>query len=58
MSDSYRADDIQLLENTKDVTKITELKICAETSKPSLKVLQLVSIFENEKSKTKLNRES
>lgn len=57
MSDSYSAEDIKLLENSKDITKITELKMCAETSKPSLKVLQLVSIFENEESKTKLNRE-
>lgn len=57
MSDSYSADGIKLLENTKDVTKITEIKIFTETNEPSLKVLQLVSIFENEESKTKLNRE-
>lgn len=57
MSVSYRVDDIQLFENTSDVARITEEKMYAETSGPSLKVLQLVSIFESEESKTKIKCE-
>lgn len=48
MSDNYSADGTMTCENKRNATRIVEEAKSAIVSEPSLKFLQLVSIFESE----------
>ncbi|KAE9544137.1 hypothetical protein AGLY_001826 [Aphis glycines] len=55
MSDNYSENDsLKLYEEERNV-KLTKNHECSAVNEPSIKVLQLVSIFENEESETKFN---
>jgi len=55
MSDNYSGNDsLKLYEEERNV-KLTKKHECSAVNEPSIKVLQLVSIFENEESETKFN---